>query len=220
MKTIDAPATIPLQITFRNMKPVPDAELWIRSEVAKLGSFYPRIMGCRVAVESPHLHHRSGSEFHVRIDLTVPGGELVVKHEPTLRTRARQLGETEVKKRLEVRTPHKHLRQAINSAFKTAVRRLEDYARKQRGDVKYRESRPLAKVSRLFPNQDHGFLTTQDGREIYFHKDSVLNRAFGRLKVGTTVSFAEEQGDKGPQASTVRIVAKQGPRQAARQPAA
>lgn len=220
MKTSDVMTTFPLQITFREGTALPNAELWIRSEAAKLESFYPRIMGCRVAVENPHLHHREGSPYHVRIDLTVPGGELMVKHEPGLKTSARRAGEAEIKKRLETRTPQKHLRQAINHAFKAAGRLLQDYARRQRGDVKYREAPPLAKVSQIFRDKDYGFLATADGRDIYFHKDSVLNKGFGRLKVGTTVSFTEEQGDEGPQASTVRIMAKQGVRQPARRPAA
>ncbi len=211
MKAKELITKFPLQITFRNGTLPSDAELWIRLEAAKLETFYGRIMGCRVAVESPH-HHRAGSSYHVRIDLTVPGGELVIKHEPSLKTRARQSGEAEIKKRLEAKTPHKHLRQAINDAFKAAGRLLEDYARRQRGDVKHRESRPLATVSQVFRDKGYGFLATPDGRDVYFHKDSVLNGAFGQLKPGTTVSFAEEQGDKGPQASTVRIVGKQGAR--------
>lgn len=212
MKTSDVKMNFPLQITFRNMKPQAEAELWIRGEAARLGTFYNRIMGCRVAVESPHRHHEEGSPYHLRIDLTVPGGELVIKHEPSLRTRARQVGVAELKKQLEVRTQHKRLHQAIHDAFKAAARRLQDYGRRQRGDVKSREAPALATVCRLFQDQGYGFLAMPDGREIYFHKDSVLNRAFDRLKVGSIVSFAEEQGDKGPQASTVRLVPKQGAR--------
>lgn len=212
MKTSDVMTKFPLQITFRSGMALPVAELWIRAEAAKLENFYSRIMGCRVAVESPHRHHKQGSPYHVRIDLTVPGGELVIRHEPSLRTMARQMGESETKKHLEARTPHKQLRMAIHDAFKAAGRVLQDYARRQRGDVKLREAGPRAKVSQLFRDKGYGFLATADGRDLYFHKDSVLNRAFGRLRVGTTVSFAEEQGDKGPQASTVRIVGKQGTR--------
>ncbi|HLJ30026.1 MAG TPA: HPF/RaiA family ribosome-associated protein [Candidatus Angelobacter sp.] len=219
MNTTDLMTSFPLQITFRNLKATPDAELWIRSEAAKLEAFYKRIMGCRVAVESPR-GHRKGSLFHVRIDLTVPGGELVIKHEPSVRTRARQAGESEIRKHLETRNPHKHLRQSIHDAFKAAGRRLQDYARRQRGDVKHRELRPAAKVCQLFEDRGYGFLATPEGREIYFHKDSVLSRAFGRLRVGTTVTFVEEQGDKGPQASSVRIAARRGIRQAAKQAAA
>ena len=208
MENTNGMTNFPLQITFRHVKAPPDTELWIRSEAAKLEAFYPRIMGCRVAIESPQ-HHREGNPYHVRIDLTVPGGELVIKHEPSLKTGARQLGEPAVKKHLETRSPHKNLHQAVHDAFNAAGRRLQDYARHQRGDVKHRESQPLAKITQLFPDKGYGFLLTPEGREIYFHKDSVVHHAFSRLKVGMTVSFAEEQGEKGPQASTVRIATKQ-----------
>lgn len=219
MNASDVVKNLPLQITFRNVKAPPDTELWIRLEAAKLEAFYKRIMGCRVAVESPR-RHKEGSAYHVRIDLTLPGGELVIKHEPTLQTQARQLAEHAIRKRLEARNPHKYLRQAIRDAFKAAGRRLQDYARRQRGDTKHRESPPVARVNQLLKDKGYGFLVTPEGREIYFHKDSVLNRAFSRLSVGTTVVFTEEQGEKGPQASSVRIKAKQGLRQVAKRPAA
>ena len=207
---IDTAPNFPLQITFRHPAVPPAAESWIRSEAAKMQNFYSRILGCRVTIESPHQHRRFGGPYHVRIELIVPGGKLVIRHEPSLRTAARQTGEREVRKCLEVRTPHKYLHQAINDSFKAAGRVLEDYARRQRGDVKKIEKPPRATVTQIFPDKYYGFLVTPDGREIYFHADSVLNGAFGHLKVGTVVTFAEEQGDKGPQASTVRIVGKQG----------
>ncbi len=218
MNPTDVTTKFPLQITFRNMEALPVAEQWIQSEALKLEAFYKRIMGCRVAVERP-LSHQEGSPYHVRIDLTLPGGELVIKHEPSLATGARRLGEAEITKHLEAR-PHRNLHQAINNAFKAAGRRLQDYARRQHGDVKHREMPSVAKVTQLFQDKDYGFLVTPDGREIYFHKDSLLNQAFDRLTVGTSVTFAEEQGDKGPQASSVWIVAKQGTRRVTKQPAA
>jgi len=197
-----------LQITFRDMKPSKEVEEWIRAEAAKLDTLYNQVMGCRVVVELPHRHHRKGSPYHIRIDLTVPQGEIVVKREPSLSARARHLGELELRKHGEVKIPHKDLRQAINDAFRTAGRRLQDYARRQRGDIKSHGLLPEARVSKILPHEGYGFLTLDDGREIYFHKNSVLGRAFPRLKVGTTVHFAEEQGEKGPQASTVRIFHK------------
>jgi cold shock CspA family protein len=198
----------PLQITFRNMTPSTTIEEWIRDEADKLDIFYNRVMGCRVAIEVPHRHHRKGSPYHIRIDLTVPGEEIVVKREPSLSHRARQLGETAIKKHLEVKTPHKNLRKAINDAFRAAGRRLQDYARRQRGDVKSHPPLQVARVSKILQDEGYGFLTSNDGRGIYFHKNSVLNRVFSRLKVGTRVSFIEELGEKGPQASTVRIISK------------
>ncbi len=209
-----------LQITYRNMKPSTEVEKWIRAEAAKLDTLYSRVMGCRVAVEVPHRHHRKGSPYHIRIDLTVPHGEIVVKREPSLNARARHLGERESKKQSEVKIPHKKLRQAINDAFKAAGRRLQDYARRQRGDIKSPTLVPEARVSKILLQEGYGFLTSDDGREIYFHKNSVLGRAFPRLQVGTTVRFVEEAGEKGPQASTVRVVPKQRMQQAAKGTAA
>ena len=73
---------IPLQITFRNMPRSQAIENNIREKASKLESFYDRIMSCRVIVEAPHRHHRKGKTYEVRIDLTVPGGELVINHSP------------------------------------------------------------------------------------------------------------------------------------------
>ena len=194
---------LPIQITFRNMEPSAEAEEWIRKEGAKLDEFYNHIMGCRVIVEVPSRRRKFGSVHHIRIDLTVPGGELVVKREPSLHSSMQQIGETRIAKHLEVTAPHRELRQAIDDAFKEMGRRLQDYARRQRGDVKTHEPTPRARVSKLFPEEGYGFLETPGGREIYFHKNSVLDGGFDHLKLGMAVRFAEEEGEKGPQASTV-----------------
>lgn len=206
-----------LQITFRNIRPSKEVEEWVREEAAKLETLYSQLMGCYVAVELPHHHHRKGSQYHVRLNLTVPRGEIVVKREPSLSAHARQLGEREIKKHAEVKVRHKDLRVAINDAFKAAGRRLQDYARRQRGNIKNHAPLSEARVSKVFPDQGYGFLTSDDGREIYFHKNSVLGRNFPRLKVGTVVRFVEEPGEKGLQASTVRIRPKQRIRQRAKE---
>jgi cold shock CspA family protein len=70
------------------------------------------------------------------------------------------------------------------------------------------ESAPHALVSKLFPEEGYGFLSTPDGREIYFHRDSVLHEGFDYLKMGTEVTFVEAEGKEGPQASTVKPVGK------------
>ena len=93
-------------------------EEWIREEAAKLDEFYNRIMACRVVVELPSRHRKCGSLYHVRIDLTVPGEELVVKRQPSLHSTIQQTGEPKTAKHLEVQAPHKEPRQAIDDAFK------------------------------------------------------------------------------------------------------
>jgi ribosome-associated translation inhibitor RaiA len=145
-----------MQITFRNMEPSASAEEWIRDEAAKLDEFYPRIMNCRVVVELPSRHHKWGSRYHIRIDLTVPGAELVVKQEPSLHSSFQRTHEDRVVKHLEIHVPHRELRQAIDDAFKAMGRRLQDYARRQRGDVKTHEPAPRARVSKLLPSEGYG----------------------------------------------------------------
>jgi cold shock CspA family protein/ribosome-associated translation inhibitor RaiA len=202
---------IPLKITFRDMAPSPAIEANIREKAAKLDSLYDRIMSCRVIVEAPHRHHHKGKTYEVRIDLTVPGGELVINRAPKRLAAAKLNRSEEAEKEFtEVHEPSKHaahedLYVAIRDAFNAAGRKLQDHARRSRGKVKVHEPAAVARIVKLFPFEDYGFLQTPDGRELYFHKNSVLAPGFDRLDVGTEVHFAEEMGDKGPQASTVRF---------------
>jgi ribosomal subunit interface protein len=174
---------IPLQITAHDFRLTPATESDIRDKAAKLDTYYDRIIRCRVVLEAPVGHHRHGGPFKVRIDVTVPGSELVVN-----------------------RQEDDDLPVAIRNAFDAMRRRLEDYVRQQRGDVKTHEA-PLqnGRVTKLFPQEGYGFLTTSDGREVYFHSHSVLEPGFERLTIGTEVRFVEEYGQKGAQASTVHI---------------
>lgn len=205
---------IPLQITFRHMAPSPAIEDNIRDKAAKLDEFYDGIIGCRVAVEAPHRHHHKGKAYVVRIDLTVPGGELVVNREPKRLVAKKANGADEPEKEfVELHEPSKHAAHedayvAVRDAFNAAARKLQDHARRRRGNVKTHEPAAVAMISRLYPIEDYGFLKTADGRELYFHKNSVLAPAFDRLEVGHQVHFAEELGEKGPQASTVRLAGK------------
>ncbi|MBI3753657.1 MAG: ribosome-associated translation inhibitor RaiA [Deltaproteobacteria bacterium] len=174
-----------LQITARNFELTDLMREHIREKAEKLDGFYSDIMRCRVVVEVPHRHKHKGILYNVHIYMTLPGGEVVIKREP---------GED--------------IYVAIRDAFDAARRKLEDYARRQRGDIKRHEEIPPARISALFPDKGYGFIATSDGREIYFHENSVLNDDFKHLKVGAEVHFAEEQGEKGPQASTVRMIGK------------
>jgi ribosomal subunit interface protein len=181
---------LPLQISFRHMEHSEAIELLVREKAAKLDTFADHIISCRVVVEPVGKHHQQGNLYDVRIDLTVPGEEIVVTHEPSQHTE------------------YKDIHVALRDAFDSARRQLEDYVRRRRGAVKSHETAPHARVSKLFPDESYGFIETPDGREIYFHCDSVLHDGFNRLEVGTEVTFVEEEGKKGPQASTVKPVGK------------
>jgi cold shock CspA family protein len=178
---------LPLQIAFHHLPHSAEIEAKIRAEAERLDAIYDQIISCRVVVDVPHRHHKEGNFYQVRIDLKVPGEEIAVKREP---------GE---------HTDHRDLGIAIRDAFDEARRKLEDFVRLRRGQVKAHESLPHGRVVRLFPEAGYGFLETPDGREIYFHRNSVLNGGYPKLEVGTEVRFVEEQGDKGPQASTVKV---------------
>lgn len=176
---------LPPQLTLRGMGPSPALERAVARKLAWLERYFPRIMGCRVTLEAPHRHRRKGRLYRVRIDLTVPGGELVVARNPSLHA------------------AHADVLVAIRDAFDAARRELMDYARLKRGQVKRHVGPQRGRVTRLA--RSHGFLEAEDGREIYFHGNSVL-QGFERLALGTPVRFTEEAGDRGPQASTVEVV--------------
>ena len=126
--------TRPVQISFRNMTVSSALEEEIRSRAAWLESFYPGIVGCRVVLEIPHRHRRHGRSLHVRIELSLPGEDVIVSHEPTPGISARSGS----RKSDELDGPHKDAHVAIHEAFDVARRRLEDMTRRQRGDVKAR----------------------------------------------------------------------------------
>ncbi len=179
---------IPVQVTFRHMSVPETVESQCWKEAEKLERYFDRITGCRVVIEQPHRHHRKGNLYQVRIDLTVPGSEIVVNREPP----AHQADED--------------IQVAVREAFDTARRELEDYVRRMRGQVKPHDVPTHATVARLFPNDGYGFLRTPDGREVYFHRNSVLGGAFEALAPGTHVSYREEDGEKGPQATSIRAI--------------
>ncbi|HXG21699.1 MAG TPA: HPF/RaiA family ribosome-associated protein [Methylomirabilota bacterium] len=175
---------LPLQITAHDFALSEALEAEIRERAARLDTYYDRIIRCRVSVEAPVGHHHRGGPYKVRIDLTVPGAELVVN-----------------------RQDDEDLLVAIREAFDAIRRRLEDYVRRLRGAVKVHEEPLLqGQVTKLFPHEGYGFIETTDGREVYFHRHSVLEPGFDHIELGAAVRFAEEEGNEGPQASTVHIV--------------
>jgi cold shock CspA family protein len=145
-----------------------------------------------VVIEAPHQHQRKGKLYVVRIDLTVPGEEIAV-------TRSGPKDHA-----------HADVYVAIRDAFDSARRLLEDHARRFRGDVKTAEVPLHGTVARLFPDDGYGFVATSDGREVYFHRNSVTGPGFDQLKVGSEVRVvvAEGESPEGPQASTITAIGK------------
>lgn len=199
---------IPTQVTFRGLARDEAHEKDVRERVSWLEQFYSDIVRCRVLVEVPHRHRQDGRHFHVRIEVTVPGGPpIVVNHEPSLHGRLKDIGDDTHHKEDDIESVHRYASVAIHEAFDAARRRLEDFAREQRGTVKAHEVPSHGEVVELSTVDGYGFIQAGEQR-IYFNRASVLGDAFDDLTVGAPVAFVEEQGEKGPQASTVRVLGK------------
>lgn len=175
----------PLEIASRDFTLTDPLKDLIYEQTAMLEEFFNRITSCHVTVEAPEIdHHHKGEFFKIKILLNVPGKQLVAN-----------------------RQTDDDFHMATREAFKAMRRELEDYVREMRGDVKIHEKLPLASITRLFPEEDYGFLTTDDDdRQIYFHRNSLVDADLDDLSIGTEVQFVEQEGAEGPQASTVKIV--------------
>lgn len=78
--------------------------------------------------------------------------------------------------------------------------------------AKIRRAQLKASCERAFRRRlrrDSGFSNRATAR-VYFHRNSVSDGSFSRLTAGSRVIFAEEIGEKAPQASTVRLLGGHG----------
>lgn len=171
---------IPLQISLHGIGHSDALYNAIRERAEKLDRYYDHIMSCRVVLELAGRHKRHGKQFTARIDLKVPGGEIVINREHD-----------------------EDVQVALRDAFDAARRKLEDYARDQRGDVKRHPMEFTGRVARIDAAQGIGFIATPDGRELYFSRENVVHPPFEHLAVGATVHFIEEAAAEGLQAKRV-----------------
>jgi cold shock CspA family protein/ribosome-associated translation inhibitor RaiA len=183
---------LPLQITFRKMAPSPAVEAHIRERAAALDRQFGRIMACRVVVEASSRRRRQGRLYRLRIDLTVPGREIVVDRDPP------------------EHHAHEDILVALRDAFDAARRQLEDHARVARGQIKAHETPSHGHIHRLFKEAGYGFIQSSAGDEIYMHRNAVAADGFDALNEGDEVRYVvhDGEGDKGPQASSVVPVGK------------
>lgn len=171
---------VPLQITVREMPHSEALEAVIREKVEKLDAFSRQLVSCRVVVDIPHRHNQQGNQFNVRIDMSVPGNEIVVN-----------------------RDHHEDPYAAVRDAFEAARRQLEDYTRKLRRETKTHAPEHIGRVARIDREQGYGFISGPDGTEHYFHRYNVASPRFEHLQTGDEVKFIDALGDEGPQAKRV-----------------
>lgn len=114
---------VPLKIDYKNFEEHPDLDEMIQDQVDKLEKYFDRITSCHVVVSRPHNRHQSGNNYHVHIDLHLPGTVVAVTREPEKDTR------------------HDDIGLAIRDAFKTAKRKLQTAIDKLRSDIKLHNPR-------------------------------------------------------------------------------
>jgi cold shock CspA family protein len=144
-------------------------------------------------IEAPSRRHREGGLYHIRVDLKVPGREIVVKRDPS-----------------EHHHAHEDIHVAVRDCFDAVRRQLEGHARRQREDLKAHEVPSHGRIASLIAEKGYGFIDASDGMEVYFHRNAVKDKGFDKLSVGDEVRFAMHsgEGEKGPQASAVALIGK------------
>jgi cold shock CspA family protein len=183
----------PAQIEIEGVKKTPELLAAIDEHIGELENRFGRVTVCRIVVKGPGDRHQTGGQHQVSIRLALPDGrEVNVGRTPTQDER------------------YADLTFAIDNAFRRARRRLQDQARLMRGQTKLHEDQPVGTVVRIDPSGEFGFLESADGHEVYFSCKSVLNDGASSIAPGTRVSYVEEIGEKGAQASTVKVLHKHG----------
>lgn len=189
---------IPPEITYRGVEKTDAIETLINEKIAKLERVCDHISSCHIAVEKEQDRPRDRSPYRVRLDITVPpshelAAESIMGHQ----------------------TQYAELDVVIRDAFDKAWRQLRDLSEQQqeydRAQVNDGAQDTTALVTKLFPEQEYGFLKTLDGQDIHFTRNSVIHNDFDRLEVGTGVRFEAVEDEQGIlHASTVQIVDKPG----------
>ncbi|MDH5205566.1 MAG: HPF/RaiA family ribosome-associated protein [Hylemonella sp.] len=173
---------IPVHIQFRGLDASAALEAQALDHAHKLEQFASDLMACRVSIDQDPKHQHQGRPFGVRIDLTLPGRELVVN-----------------------RVQHEDAYIALRDAFDKMRRQLEEAVRQRRGEEKHHAEVLHGEVVRLDDAGGFGFIRTASGDEYYFSRDNVAGTPFEHVQIGHAVQFLPEAGKPGPQAKRVSL---------------
>lgn len=157
---------LPIQVTFRDIPFSAAVEDHVRAKSQKLSRFYNRITSCRVVLELAQKRKHHGKLYNVRVDITVPGEEIVV-----------------------TRKYDQNLYVAVRDAFQAISRQLEEHARKRHGRVKTHNGVNHGFIKRLIPEEGFGFIEGTDGNEYYFSLTNVCYPTFDQLLIGDAVEY-------------------------------
>jgi ribosomal subunit interface protein len=173
---------LPLQVSFHGINRSDAIEAAVSEKARHLERFSDDIMACRVTVDVLQKHHRQGGPLGVRIDLTIPGRELIVD-----------------------RVENEDLNVALRDAFEHMARQLEEAVRLRRGMEKQHPRELHGEVVRLDDEGGFGFIRTPDGQEYWFGRDNVIGGRFELVSAGTPVQFIAEVASEGLQAKRVSV---------------
>lgn len=115
---------IPLQIVFHHMKSSEALEAKVRRRVEALERLGVHILSCRITIEQEKRRHQNGNLFRARIDLRVPGKDIVASHAPS-----------------DAACEDAYV--ALRDAFDSAERQLKEYLSVRRGEIKHHEPRSM-----------------------------------------------------------------------------
>lgn len=169
-----------VHIEGRQVEILPEWRAKIEKELARLQQHYrDPILHARVEIIGTP-HHRLGA-FEIHLVVNVPGDTITLLRQGD------------------------QVMPLVVEAFDALDRRLSQHSQMIQQQVKsHAEVSEQGRVVRLFPDGEYGFIETEDGLEIYFHANALKKGKFSGLAEGTPVKFAQEPGDKGPQAIWVQ----------------
>jgi len=180
-----------MQVIFHDVQRSQWIEDYIAERAARLDRFASGITLCRVTLAQEQASHHKGNRYSVLIEVRLPP-----QHDLAVR------------KQKDIHDLQQQLPALINLAFGAVERQLKKTAELRRHEERNHDGEPHGMVERLY-DEGYGFIRAiDDNRQYYFHRNSVLHGDFERLAVGVEVRFSPEEGEKGPQASSVQLIAR------------
>jgi ribosomal subunit interface protein len=166
-----------IEIQTQNVEMQPEWSALIDARLGRLVDRYPKLIRVHVTLKHGR-HHRHGAE-EVDIVATYPGA--------TLRAAKQE----------------EEMRDAVHAALDALERELAQHHEERRHFGKAPGARPSGKIARIFTDRGYGFILTDEGEEVYFHRNSLHELEFEALPLGLPVEIEIERGERGRQASRV-----------------
>jgi len=182
------------EIVYHDVERSEWVENYILERMRRLDKFAQGITRCHVTLTREQGSRQKGNRYSVMVEVRIPP-----QHDLA------------IKKEKEIREMRTQLPAVINLAFAAIERQLKKTAALRRYEQKDHNDKQSRGIVEQLLADGYGFIrTVDDNRQFYFHRNSVLHEGFERLAIGTEVRFSAEEGEQGPQASSVQIVSKPG----------